>query len=501
VQQALSAAITDRIAKQSRSELAQNSPPDSLADVLNDPSLRDTQGKINDVKRQIAELSAVYSPEYSKVQRLQAQLDSLQNIFDKARDQILSRIKTDFQASSRQEQLLLNAYNSQAHEVTGQDEKAIQYNILKRDVDSNRQLYDTMLQQMKEASIASAMRASNIRIVDAAELPTQSVSPNFRTNSILGLIGGLFLSIAVVMVRERADRTLQQPGDIRTWLDLQELGVIPDASTSTRKAVYGAYNRSKSDNEKITAEPGRSGLGAGNDARSHQVELVALQDNPTVMAEAFRSMLTSLLFTGDDTSRPRLLAFTSANPADGKTTIVSNIGIAAAEIRCRVLIIDADLRRPRMHKIFGIANEKGLVDLLRGDLEVEPAANYIVQTSIPNLYVLPAGPASNAASQHLYSPNLERLISSLRKDFDMILIDTPPMLQMTDARVVGRLVDAVVLVARSGKTTRDALIASKDLLNGDRTPILGAVLNDWKPSPLYGKYHYASYYKRPYTAQ
>jgi capsular exopolysaccharide synthesis family protein len=501
VQQSLSAATADRIAKQSRFELAQNSPPQSLADILNDASLRETQSKINDLTRQIADLSAVYDPQYTKVRRLQAELDSLQAAFDRSRTDILSRIKTDYQEATRKEKLLTAAYTAQAHEVTGQDEKAIQYNILKRDVDSNRQLYDTMLQQMKQASIATAMRASNVRIVDPAKLPDVAVSPNFKLNSALGLLGGLVLSICAVVVRERADRTLQQPGDIKLWLELPELGTIPSALVEGRKALYGRYAAPSLEEETLTiGHPGLSAVKKNRQAAtSGSVELVTFQKKPTLIAEAFRSALTSVLFVGEIHNRPRVLVFTSANPAEGKTTVASNMAIAAAEIRCKVLVIDADLRRPRMHKVFDVPNDLGLTDLLQGDLSEDTVASFIHKTKIPYLHILPAGPSTHAAAHLLHSPNFAVMITRLRKEYDMIFIDTPPMLQMTDARVAGRTADAVVLVARAGQTTRDAILAAKERLEEDRTKILGTVLNDWDPKRAPGGYY--GYYRSSHYNQ
>jgi len=186
--------------------------------------------------------------------------------------------------------------------------------------------------------------------------------------------------------------------------------------------------------------------------------------------------------------------------------VVSNIAIATAEIRRKVLIIDADLRRPRMHDIFDVSNDRGLSDILREELSAENVAGLIKETAIPNLHVLPAGKATHAAAHLLYSRNFAPLLAKFKQEYDMILIDTPPMLQMTDARVAGRLADAVVLVARSGTTTRDAVLAAKDRLEEDCIRILGTVLNDWDPkkSPggYYGQYQDGYYSKyKAYTAE
>jgi polysaccharide biosynthesis transport protein len=476
LQQQLSTATAERISKQARFELAKNSPPDTLADVLSDPILKDTTAKLTDLRRQAADLSAVYNPEFSKIKRVHAELTVLETAFDRTRADILKRIENDYQEATNREGLLAAAYDAQTREVTGQDEKAIQYNILKRETESNRQLYDTMLQQTKQSSIASALRASNVRVVDPADVPERPFSPNFKVNSAFGFLAGLFLTVAFVTLRERADRTLQQPGDIRLWTDLAELGAIPNGSAG--KKTYALQPESK---------------GA---PAVQSIELITAQQKSTFIAEGFRSTLTSILFAGENGSRPRVLVFTSTSASEGKTTVVSNLAIATAEIRRRVLVIDADLRLPRMHQIFDVPNDRGLSDLLREELTEDSTAGLVHETNIANLHVLPAGPSTFAAAHLLYSRNFALLLAKFKNEYDMILIDTPPMLQMTDARVAGRLADAVILVARSGQTTRDALLAAKERLNDDSIHVLGTILNDWNPRKTPGGYygHYRDSY-------
>ena len=496
-QQQLSAASADRIAKQARYELARNSPPDTVADVLSDLGLKDISAKRDDARRTVAELSAIYNADYTPLKRAQAQLTVNENAFEKTRGDILRRIENDYEEAANKEKMLAAAYDSQTREVTGQDEKAIQYNILKREVESNRQLYDTMLLQTKESSVASALHPSNVRVVDQAEIPETPISPDFRLNSAVGFIAGLLLSIALVTIRERADRTLQQPGDIKMWTDLTELGTIPNVGV---KRIYGrATVESLSDGgpNGMLNLSSQTALLSGN-TKKNSVELITWQQKPSFVAEGFRSTLTSILFVGENGSRPRVLVFTSAHPSDGKTTAVSNLAIATAEIRRKVLVIDADLRRPRMHDIFGLPNERGLSDILREELSDESVAGLIQDSGIPNLHVLTAGKATHAAAHLLYSRNFAPLLARFKKEYDMIFIDTPPMLQMTDARVAGRLADAVILVARSGVTTRDAILAAKQRLEEDCIRVLGTVLNDWDPKKApggyYGQYQSSYYY-------
>ncbi len=243
LQQELSTATGDRILKQSRYEMAQSSPPDALPDVLNDESMQDTRQKITDLRRQIAELSTTYTPEFKKVKQAQAELTTLQAAFDRDRAAILSKIRNEYDEATRREKLLTAAYDAQTKEVTGEGEKSIQYNILKREVDSNRQLYDTMLQQLKESTMASAMRASNIRVVDPATVPRRPYKPNAPQSAALGLLAGIFGGAAFIVMRDRADRTIQQPGDANFYLNVPELGIIPSGDIDKSRTGMAVHLR------------------------------------------------------------------------------------------------------------------------------------------------------------------------------------------------------------------------------------------------------------------
>ena len=207
LQEELSRAGADRIAKQSRYEMAQNGAPETLVDILNDPSLRDYQAKLTDLRRTEADLAATYRPEYSKVQKVRAQIFTLEIALAHERDAVLNRIRNEYQAAERREKLLATDYAAHVKLVTAESEKSIQYNILQRETESTRQLYESMLQHVKESSIASAMHASNVRVVYAAKVPSAPYKPNLYMNGLGGLMGGLFLGVVFVMMRERADRS------------------------------------------------------------------------------------------------------------------------------------------------------------------------------------------------------------------------------------------------------------------------------------------------------
>ncbi|HTU44705.1 MAG TPA: polysaccharide biosynthesis tyrosine autokinase [Bryobacteraceae bacterium] len=483
LQQELSAAQAERIAKQSRFELAQSSAPDSLPDILNDAGLRETHSKLTGLREELAELKTTYTPEHVKVKRVEAQIATLEETFAQNRDDILKRIRNEYEEAARREALLSGAYDAQTRVVSGQGEKAIEYNILKREVDTNRQLYEAMLQQLKESSIAAAMHASNIRVLDAAKVPLRPYSPDARRSAALGLLAGVLLGGAFILVRDRLDRTIQQPGDVALYLNVPELGLIPSAG--------------KTANAASTAQPeaGREVSGKGE-----AIELTTLYHRQSIVADSFRSILVSIFFSGDSSFRPKTLVLTSASPGEGKSTVTSNLAIAIAETGQRVLLIDADLRKPRQHDIFSLDNRRGLSTLLRRGADAvdrdELVAALIRPTEVAGLHLLTSGPPTGAATNLLCDPFVSELLMLVRSDFDVVLIDTPPMLHMPDARILARLADALVLVIRAGHTSRDAALAAHQRFLQDGTRVLGTILNDWDPKHApSGYYGYEEYYR------
>jgi capsular exopolysaccharide synthesis family protein len=224
-----------------------------------------------------------------------------------------------------------------------------------------------------------------------------------------------------------------------------------------------------------------------------RMELTSWHRKASMVAESFRTTLTSILFSGRNGERPRVLVFTSASPKEGKTTVVCNLGISLAEIHHNVLLIDADMRRPRLHSVFDVPNDKGLSDLLFEDKPVDVAMleKACIPTAIPRLYVMPSGGSRHNASSLVHSPRLTELIKLARERFDTVVIDTPPMVNISDARVVARLADAVILVLRSAFTTRDAALLATRRFAEDGIEVLGTILNYWNPkTPGYGYYRY-----------
>lgn len=476
-------AESDRVSKQSHFEMLKGTSTDSLPEVMDDTTLADYQSKLTDLRRQMADLNIAMTPNHPKVQRLQAQIDTLEKELKKARSNILDRVANEYQAAVNREKLLRDQYNQQKDLVSDQAAKVIHYNLLKRDVDTNRQIYEAMLQRVKEAGVVSAMETSGIRIVDPAVPAAAPYKPNLTRSGVLGLMAGLFFGVMFVSLRERSNRNLQQPGDAAFYLNIPELGVIPTAGKDSGK-------------RERTRKPSEDGVAALIRPELDPVELVTWNRKFSLLAEAFRTTLTSLLFSGHNGDQPRVIVLTSANPSEGKTTVTINLAIALAEINRRVLLIDADMRRPRLQNLFELGQGPGLADLLRQKTEDENGLSIdqvVCPSAIPGLYIMRSGRNSGVVSNLLHSSRLPELIQQLRNEFDTVVIDTPPALHISDARVLGRLADAVLLIVRAGITTRDAAMMVKQRFGEDGTPLLGTILNGWDPKhDVYG-YRYRYY--------
>ncbi len=501
LQTELSKAQADRVTNQSRHELALTGNPESLGEVLESESLRTYKQKLAELRRQAAELSATLTPEHYRVKRVEAQLTQMQSDMDRERLNIVQRIRADFEGSRKREKLLEDAYRSQSELVSRQSSQSIQYNILKRDAETSRQMYESMLQKVKEANVASALRASSVRIVEPAAPPDAPYRPDRRRGAILGCLAGIFMGTGLVFLRERMDRTLQKPGDPELFLRIPELGHVPRADygieESFRRRLANSVTRRITDNAGDLT--GSRAAITREGEMFERTRTLAKGRNNSFVTEAFRGIVTSLLFAQRTRGSRLVLAVTSASPAEGKTLTVAHLAIAFAEIHRRVLVIDADLRRPKIHQLFNVDRKFGLADLLADDVEPDPAAalGAIQPTMVRGLWTLTSGRSSEVSANLLHSNRLGPLIGSLAEHFDIVLIDTPPILTLSDPRAVAFHADGTVLVVRSGKTTRDAALMAKQQLEADGREVVGVVLNDWDPgqSRAYGYANYGDYYR------
>ena len=470
LQDELSKAHAIRTQKQAAYEAAETEPVESLAQTLDDATIRDYQEKLTDLRRQLADLSTTMTPGHYRVQQVQAQIAEMEGSLNRQRSRILERLKNEFQEARRHEDLLAASYQSQTAVVSDKSSKVIHYTTLKNELETTRTLYDALTQRVKQAGLAAAMRASNVLVVDPAHPPALPYRPNYRLNTAVGTFAGLFLGLWFVVLRQDWNQNIQVPGTTPAYLNLPELGVIPRIG-SDKRPLFSAFENDAARANSLTD----SSTDAAQLAVRAASALATLRTT-SPMAEAFRATLTSILLPNASSDRPRLIVITSPSAAAGKTTVTTNLGVAMAEIGRRVLLVDGDLRRPRLHRLFGLSNEKGFSDVLSGS---ESAITLMCATQVPNLFVMPSGRLENNLSSLLHSTQLNEFYADVRAKFDLVLIDAPPALPVFDARLLARPADGVIVVIRAGKTKPEVVQGVCQRLAEDGTHVLGTILNSW----------------------
>jgi polysaccharide biosynthesis transport protein len=509
LQESLTAAQTDRIAKQTLYESSLARPIESLPSELSEV-LSEQQLDIDKKKAELAQLETVLTPNHYKVQRLQAEISQLETQQNVERNNILNRIKGDYEEAVNKEKMLDKAYRAQAGEVTGEADKAAEYASLKRESTILQQQLNSLIQQSNQTAMASAFSLQTAQVVDTAVTPAKPVGPSLPRHLAIGLVAGGFLGyVTCFLLDGRKQRRRQEhfglPGYASRVLNVPELGVIPTMALEKNGKPRRLFSRSKNPPRVLPAN-GHSN-GNGNGANGKRAELITWTEKPSLFAESFRLTLASLTVNGKSGGSPTVLVVSSPGPAEGKTTVSTNIAIARAETNRRVLLLETDLRKPRLADLFGLSTPKGWSDLIleEGNLQTDHITDLAQPTHIPGLFAMAGGTsAPDLIHQVFNSPKVPQLLAALRRQFDMVIIDTPPMLQFSEARLIGRLADGVILVLRSDHTNRGAALACRQRLWEDGIPILGTVLNDWNPhvnkDQRYGAYyesHYSYYSAKP----
>jgi polysaccharide biosynthesis transport protein len=455
----------ERIARQTHYEATLKATPDSVAEVLDDNVLRGYQSQLDGLKRDRAVLSITYTAKDKKIEKIDAQIATIQKAYEAELNSTLKRIKNDFETSQRQERLLNGAYEAQSQRVGSEASKTAQYNSLKREVDTQHQMYQTLLVQQSQANLSSSVPVNPIRIVEQATAPESPYKPKPVLNISFGTLIGVVLAGGIVFLKERMDRSIKSPGHSRRMFNAPELGVIP--SLGSNGSILPKLNGRGTD-ELI--------LNAHDDSTA----LATWQSGPAFITESFRGTLASILRNQTSNKNQKMILITSPGPAEGKTTVVQNLGIALAESGRKVLLVDADFRRPHLHRKFSLPNEWGLIDVLCED---RPLSDYSAEqlgvfTGFPGLSILPNRVTQNNVSKALYSPRLRTILESLMHRYDMVILDAPPILSVADTRIVASLADALILVLRSGVTQRDAAMEAYQLIQEDGLSLLGTVLTD-----------------------
>jgi succinoglycan biosynthesis transport protein ExoP len=473
VQSDLEKAEADTADKRSQLELSTSGPAAALPRVQDDGALRDADSKLADLRRQYAILSDLYTPKHYKVREVKAQIDAIEDSIKNQRALVIARLGNDYRAAARREALQRENYERQLALVSNQSAKQIGYNTLKREVDANRDLFQSLSKDLREASLAAALRVTNIRVVDRAKRPLFPYQPNAVVNTGVGILAGCMMSILFVLIRERSDGSIRTAGLTMKVLQMRELAIIPSARRDIRTQIVSPPKNGKLRlSRPFTKDPPLQ------NATKDIVQ--SWKTTRSIVAESFRSAVASILLWGRNADMThKMLVITSAHSSAGKTTSTLNLGLGLVESGRRVLLIDGDLRVPRLGPIFGLNSAAGLTSILVERLHPAIASELICETGLEGLHVLPSGPLYMNVAELLHLDALGELLEFLRSQYDFILIDSPPALPLTDARLLAQHADGVILVVKAGATTVEQTLTVQQCFQQDGTAIFGSILNHW----------------------
>jgi capsular exopolysaccharide synthesis family protein len=447
-------------------------PADELPPVINDPTVQTLTRELSKQRQELANLSAKYQPSYPAVKQVQEQIKQLESQLNDAKQRIVKNIETQYHVARKREADVRIALSQSKGEAIEQNRQATDLNLKKQKVETSRKTYEDLDQRLRQAEVESDFRPSNIRIVQQAEIPISPVKPNRTLNIGLSVLIGLALGVGLAFFVEYLNNTINTADDVERIIQLPSLGAIPSLQSLAKNKALGVGNS--------------SALALASS------ELLSSHEPISSFAESYRALRTSLLLSSAEHA-PRTILVTSSHPAEGKTTIVANIAISLAQTGAKALVLDADMRRPRCHKILNAKNDLGLSTFLSRDIRLD---DVIQEHDIPNLSVMAAGPAPPNPSELLSSIKLRFLISELEERFDHIIIDSPPVIHVTDAMIISPHVDGVVIVVKGGQTPREAVLRAKQALIDVNAKIFGVVLNcvDLNAQNYYYNYKYSYYH-------
>lgn len=434
---------------------------DSIPEVLENPLVQSIKKMEVDLYNRMSELSKKYGPNHPQMVAIESELKDLETRKLAEAKSVVTSLHNEYKLALVREQSLKNAFKKQMGESLEMNKKAIQYGVLQRQAESSRHMYELLIRRFKETSLTEEMRTGNIRIIDKAEIPNKPVKPDKKKNILLGTAMGLFIGLGLAFLLEYLDNTVKIPDDIKKRLGIPYLGPVPHFDTK----------------EKINGYSG---------------ELIAVHSPKSTASEAFRGIRTGLLFSSADRA-PQTILITSSGPSEGKTICSVNLAITMAQAGSRVILIDCDMRRPRIHKMFGTGKDVGISNILVGAGSLSDA---FIPTGIENLDVLPCGPLPPNPSEILGSKKMMLLLEHLKKKYNRIILDTPPITAVTDTLVLVPSVDGVMTVVRAGETPYPVVENGLVQLKTVGAHILGAVLNavDTTRESYYYYYQYYYYY-------
>ena len=461
------------------------SPGAALALAEKDsPRVGGMEEKLAALRQRRAELLVENTEEWPEVKEIEGQIAALENQGQDTRTHatstLLTNLETRFRQAQARERSLREAFDKQRSETLTQNEAAVNYHIIQQEIETNKELLSGLLQRGKENDVSAAGTQNNIHVIDYAPTPKGPVGPRRLQVVVVALLLSLTFGVGLALFLEYLDDTVDTPDDVEKTLRLPALAVIPLVESQLRRFIPGALQR------------GKNGNGNG-----HSLALLATNDGRSSLSESYRQLRTSVLLSKAGRA-PKSLLVTSSLPGEGKTTTAINMAFSMAQTEARVLLVDADMRRPRLHTIFEMANKQGLSTILSSEFTEAEALNLIQQHEETGLYVLTCGPMPPNPAELLGSEQMRRLIGELEGTFSHIIFDSPPVASFTDGVLIGSMVDGVLLVVHSGKSSREIARRGKQVLVDVGAKVIGVVLN--KATLRSHDYYYQSYYGQYYKS-
>jgi polysaccharide biosynthesis transport protein len=453
---ALTQAQQDRIRAETLYNSVQGAGIQALPEVMDNKTIQGLKERKSKLETDYQEGLKVFKPAYPKMEQIASQITEIDAMIAREIENVRASFKARYEAAKAQETALVAKLQESRQDILGVQDRSIQYNILKREVDTNRQLFEGLLQRLKEVGVAGGVGTNNISVVDKAEVPGGPHSPNPRRNLMIALFLGLFGGIGLAFLFEHLDDTVKLAEEMEQQLGLPVLGVIPHTRVSSGEKLY------------------KENL----DTRSH-------------FAEAYRSLRTALQFSTAE-GMPRVLMVTSTSMGEGKSTTSLSLAMQIAQLGKKVLLIDGDLRKASLHSSLELPNSLGLTNYLAGDakpVEITQA------TDVPGLFAITSGPLPPNPAELVSSTKMVSLLSLAAEKFDHVVIDGPPVLGLADAPLLGSIAEATVLVVEAGNTRRDFARGAIKRLRGTRTHLLGGILTKMQARSSSYDYYSGHYYQ------
>ncbi len=451
----------------------------------NGKDIADSESKLADLKQKRAQLAVDATDEAPEMKEIDQQIAELQKHLTEMRSHntntLLTNLETRYRQTLAREEALRKSFNQQKSETVTQNEAAINYRILQQEIETNKGLLDSLLQRSKENDVVLAGRPNNISIVDYAIVPDYPVGPARMRSVTLAFVLALALGIGLALFLEYLDDSIHSTDDVEKFLRLPALAVIPAMGGSSRRRLL----------------PSATALQKRNGANGVNPELLLKVNGRSALAESYRQLRTSVLLSTAGRA-PKTLLITSSLPGEGKTTTAVNTAISLAQTGANVLIIDADMRRPRLRSIFDLPESEGLSSILSSEMKPQDMLNAIARDQTTGLNVLTSGPIPPNPAELLGSDQMRKLIGVLSVPFTHIVIDSPPVSSFTDGVLIASMVDGVLLVVHGGKSSRGVVRRSRQLLLDVGAKLFGVVLNNVSVRSHDHYYYYQRYYQQSY---